>query len=56
MEKFNAWLDKTWTKVKTFMLKKWQGVPMYVWVLLLPLLLISICYYFVASSPKKTRV
>lgn len=49
MENFNIKMKEYWAKAKAFFLKKWQGVPMYVWVFA-PLLLIGLSFYFFGGS------
>lgn len=54
MQNLKTWFLEMWAKLKEFMLRKWQGVPMYVWVVLLPLVLILIGYFFLKKPKNST--
>lgn len=54
MEKLTTWFKETWAKIKEFMLRQWQGLPMYVWVVIFPLVLIALLWLFVFNKPKKS--
>jgi hypothetical protein len=55
MEKFTEKLKAIWLKIKTFMVKKWMGAPMYVWVFS-PLVLIVGAYFLIDSRPRKNKL
>lgn len=54
MEKLTTWFKETWAKIKEFMLRQWQGLPMYVWVVIFLLVLIVLLWLFVFNKPKNS--
>ncbi|WP_237275568.1 hypothetical protein [Tenacibaculum ovolyticum] len=52
MEKFNYKMKEYWQKAKAFLLGKWYGIPVYVWVLILPILLIILLVLTLGGSKK----
>ncbi len=56
MEKFKEKINAFWLKTKAYMSVKWMGAPRYVWLVLLPLVVLLLIIGFLAKRPKKTRV
>lgn len=46
-------IKKNWQDFIAFLKKEWQDVPMYVWVLILPILLIMLVFYFLGDSSSR---
>lgn len=46
-------IKKNWQDFIAFLKKEWQDVPMYVWVLILPILLIMLVFYFLGGSSSR---
>ncbi len=45
-------MKEYWQKAKAFLLGKWYGIPVYVWVLILPILLIILLVLTLGGSKK----
>lgn len=53
MEELKVKIKKNWQDFIAFLKKEWQDVPMYVWVLILPILLIMLVFYFLGDSSSR---
>ncbi|MCD8411772.1 hypothetical protein [Tenacibaculum finnmarkense] len=50
MEDLKVKIKKNWGDFVAFLKTEWQNVPMYVWVLVLPVILIMLGFYFFGGS------
>ncbi|MCD8454574.1 hypothetical protein LNJ08_09215 [Tenacibaculum finnmarkense genomovar ulcerans] len=50
MEELKVKIKKNWSDFVAFLKTEWQNVPMYVWVLILPVVLIILGFYFFGGS------
>ncbi|WP_233890474.1 hypothetical protein [Tenacibaculum piscium] len=54
MEDLKVKIKKNWDDFVAFLKTEWQNVPMYVWVLILPILLIMLGFYFFGNSSSRS--